>query len=59
MVSEALSPGDAEELFVAPGTAGLNICRAIFDDQQRPIEYDEEHWLHDSLCIRVELSGQQ
>ncbi|KHJ52655.1 GntR family transcriptional regulator [Vreelandella venusta] len=59
MVSEALTPGDAEELFVAPGTAGLNICRAIFDDRQRPLEYDEEHWLHDSLCIRVELSGQQ
>ncbi|MFU1519173.1 UTRA domain-containing protein [Vreelandella alkaliphila] len=59
MVSEALSPLDAEELLVTPGAAGLNICRAIFDDQQRPIEYDEEHWLHDSLCIRVELSGQQ
>jgi DNA-binding GntR family transcriptional regulator len=59
MVSEALPTGAADELFVAPGTAGLNICRAIFDDQQRPIEYDEEHWLHDSLCIRVELSGQQ
>ena len=59
MVSEALSPRDAEELLVAPGTAGLNINRAILDDQQRPIEYDEEHWLHDSLCISVELSGQQ
>lgn len=59
MVSEALSPIDAEELFVAPGTAGLGIRRAILDDQQRPIEYDEEHWLHDSLCISVELSGQQ
>lgn len=58
MVSEALSPIDAEELFVAPGTAGLSIRRAILDDQQRPIEYDEEHWLHDSLCISVELSGQ-
>ncbi|WP_249975493.1 UTRA domain-containing protein [Vreelandella olivaria] len=59
MVSEALSPMDAEELFVAPGTAGLNICRAILDEQRCPIEYDEEHWLHDSLCICVELSGQQ
>lgn len=59
MVSEALSPIDAEELLVAPGTAGLNICRAILDDQQRPIEFDEEHWLHDSLCISVELSGQR
>lgn len=58
MVSEALAPIDAEELFVAPGTAGLNIRRAILDDQQRPIEFDEEHWLHDSLCISVELSGQ-
>ncbi|HDZ46658.1 hypothetical protein LCGC14_0159530 [marine sediment metagenome] len=58
MVSEALAPIDAEELFVAPGTAGLNIRRAILDDQQRPIEFDEEHWLHDSLCICVELSGQ-
>lgn len=59
MVSEALSPIDAEELFVAPGTAGLSICRAILDGLQRPIEYDEEHWLHDSLCISVELSGQR
>ncbi|WP_417420918.1 UTRA domain-containing protein [Halomonas sp.] len=58
MGSEALAPRDAEELFVAPGAAGLNIRRSIFDDQQRPIEYDEEHWLHDSLCIRVVLSGQ-
>lgn len=59
MVSEALSLSDAEELLVSPGTAGLNICRAVLDDQQRPIEFDEEHWLHDSLCISVELSGQQ
>ena len=59
MVSEALSAHDAEELQVSPGTAGLNINRAILDAQQRPIEYDEEHWLHDSLCICVELSGQQ
>lgn len=55
MVSEALQETDAHELSVAPGTAGLNICRTIFDNNHQPVEYDEEHWLHDALSIRVEL----
>ncbi|MDR5900397.1 UTRA domain-containing protein [Halomonas vilamensis] len=55
MVSEALQGADARELGVAAGTAGLNICRTILDGDQRPVEYDEEHWLHDALSIRVEL----
>lgn len=57
MVSEALQGADARELGVASGTAGLNICRTILDDAQQPVEYDEEHWLHDALSIRVELKG--
>ncbi|CAM4198989.1 UTRA domain-containing protein [Vreelandella rituensis] len=57
MVSEALQQDDASELGVATGTAGLNISRTIFDTRHRPIEYDEEHWLHDALSIRVELSN--
>ncbi|WP_075881923.1 UTRA domain-containing protein [Vreelandella massiliensis] len=57
MVSEALQGTDASELGVASGTAGLNICRTIFDDAHLPVEYDEEHWLHDALSIRVELKG--
>jgi len=57
MVSEALQGADARELGVAAGTAGLNICRTIFDDNRQPVEYDEEHWLHDALSIRVELNA--
>lgn len=55
MVSESLQGREAQALGVANGTAGLNICRAILDPTQAPIEYDEEHWLHDALSIQVEV----
>ncbi|MCE8020898.1 UTRA domain-containing protein [Halomonas sp. MCCC 1A11036] len=57
LYSEALAEREAAELGVAPGTAGLSVRRAIFDAQRRPVEYDEEHWLHDALCITVELEN--
>lgn len=55
MFSEALSGRDAGELGVTPGTAGMGVRRAIFDAERRPVEYDEEHWLHDALCIAVDV----
>ncbi|MGJ7456656.1 UTRA domain-containing protein [Halomonas sp. RA08-2] len=55
MFSEALGSCDARELGVMPGTAGLGVRRAIFDAERRPVEFDEEHWLHDSLCIAVDI----
>ena len=57
LYSEALPERVAAELGVAAGTAGLSVRRAIFDERGRPVEYDEEHWLHDALCITVELDG--
>ncbi|WP_142846479.1 UTRA domain-containing protein [Telmatospirillum sp. J64-1] len=55
MMSEALSRQDAKDLGVTPGTAGLGINRAIFDGERRPVEYDEEHWLHDAICVTVDI----
>ncbi|MFC2991040.1 UTRA domain-containing protein [Halomonas tibetensis] len=55
MFSEALGSCDARELGVMPGTAGLGVRRAIFDAERRPVEFDEEHWLHDALCIAVDI----
>ncbi|MDC8802041.1 UTRA domain-containing protein [Halomonas pacifica] len=57
LYSEALPEREAAELGVAAGTAGLSVRRTIFDERRRPVEYDEEHWLHDALCITVELDG--
>ncbi|WP_355661171.1 UTRA domain-containing protein [Halomonas salifodinae] len=57
LYSEALPEREAAELGVAPGSAGLGVRRAIFDERRRPVEYDEESWLHDALCITVELDG--
>lgn len=42
---------------MAAGTAGLSVRRTIFDAQRRPVEYDEEHWLHNALCITVDLEN--
>ncbi|MDT8878629.1 UTRA domain-containing protein [Halomonas saccharevitans] len=57
LYSEALRAQEAEELGVAAGTAGLSLRRAIFDAHHRPVEYDEEHWLHNALCITVDLEN--
>lgn len=57
LYSEALGAQEAEELGVAAGTAGLSVRRTIFDAQRRPVEYDEEHWLHNALCITVDLEN--
>lgn len=57
LYSEAIHAREAEALGVAAGTAGLSVRRTIFDEQRRPVEYDEEHWLHNALCIAVELEN--
>lgn len=55
MYPEGLSGQVARELGVGTGCAGLFVSRASFDTKRRPVEYDEEHWLHDALCIAVEI----
>ncbi|MDH2420296.1 UTRA domain-containing protein [Cobetia amphilecti] len=55
--SESLGEQAARELGVAMGSPGLTVRRATFDEQHRPIGYDEERWLHNALCITVTLKN--
>lgn len=55
MYPTALVDPQAEALGVSAGTAGLYVNRASRDGAGHFIEFDEEFWLHDTLCISVDV----
>ncbi|WP_203140663.1 UTRA domain-containing protein [Marinobacter mangrovi] len=57
MYPTALVDPQAEALSVSAGTAGLYVNRLSRDGNGRFIEFDEEFWLHDTLCITVDVNA--
>ncbi|MDO0945348.1 UTRA domain-containing protein [Chromohalobacter israelensis] len=51
----ALTGTEAETLGVHSGCAGLCVTRTTYDRDGRALEYDEDHWLHDAICIRADV----
>ena len=51
----ALTGEEAEALRVKSGLPGLNLVRVCYDAQGRVVEFDREHWRHDSLKISVDI----
>jgi DNA-binding GntR family transcriptional regulator len=45
----------AEALGVKSGTPGLLVIRTSFDAKERVVEYDQEYWRADAICIHVDL----
>nr|CDQ34229.1 Putative transcriptional regulator of 2-aminoethylphosphonate degradation operons [Virgibacillus halodenitrificans] len=52
----ALTGDEAEALGVHSGCAGLCVTRVTHDREDRALEYDEDYWLHDAICLRVEVA---
>ena len=50
----ALTGFEAEALRVKSGLPGLAVQRRSYDAQGRVVEYDHEHWRHDSVRISVD-----
>ncbi|MDH2433210.1 UTRA domain-containing protein [Pokkaliibacter sp. MBI-7] len=57
MYPTALTDPQAGILGVTPGTAGLYVNRISRNSEGVFIEFDEEFWLHDALCISVHAKG--
>lgn len=49
-----LSEKQAGSLSVNPGAPCLNILRTRFDERRKPIDYNIEHWLHNSIEMTVD-----
>lgn len=45
----------ADALGVKPGTPGLMVVRISMADDGRVVEYDQEYWRHDAICVQVDL----
>ncbi|WP_280569214.1 UTRA domain-containing protein [Chromohalobacter sp. 296-RDG] len=52
----ALTGDEAETLGVHSGCAGLCVTRVTHDHEGRALEYDEDYWLHDAICLHVEVA---
>ena len=52
----ALVRSAADALGVKPGTPGLLVVRTSFDALGRVVEYDQEYWRHDAICVHVDLN---
>jgi len=55
----ALSEIPAKALGVAVGTPSLYLSRAILDQYNEVIEFDQEFWRHDAIDICVSAAGRQ
>ena len=53
----ALSETPAKALGVAVGTPGLYLSRAILDQFDEVVEFDQEFWRHDAIDISVSAKG--
>ena len=53
----ALSEIPAKALGVAVGTPGLYLSRAILDQFNEVVEFDQEIWRHDAIDISVSAKG--
>ena len=56
----ALSEIPAKALGVAVGTPSLYLSRAILDQFDEVVEFDQEYWRHDAIdiCVSAERSGE-
>lgn len=54
----ALSEAPAKALGVAVGTPSLYLSRAILDQFNEVVEFDQEFWRHDAIEICVSAAGQ-
>ncbi len=52
----ALTGDEAETLGMHSGCAGLCVTRVTHDREGRALEYDKDYWLHDAICLRVEVA---
>ena len=57
MRSTALSDVPAKALGVAVGTPSLYLSRAIHDQFNEVVEFDQEFWRHDAIDICVSMAG--
>ena len=57
MRSTALADVPAKALGVAVGTPSLYLSRAILDQFNEAVEFDQEFWRHDAIDICVSMTG--